>query len=95
VIALDLAAFLGEPSSSGPHRLAVVLTRGGDHLALVIPSMPRLVPGSRLSGPERHESADAEENALVDSIYDHEGSPIHCLHYWAALDGASGRGAAA
>ena len=95
VIALDLAAFLGEPPASGPHRFALVLARGGDRLALVIPSLPRLVPASSLSGPERHESTDADANALVDSVYDHEGSPIHCLHYWAALDGASGRGAAA
>jgi chemotaxis signal transduction protein len=95
VIAIDLSAFLGERPTSGPYRFALVLARGGDRLALVIPSLPRLVPGSALSGPERHESTDADTNALVDSVYDHEGSRIHCLHYWAALEGTRGRGAAA
>lgn len=95
VIAIDLSTFLGERSTSGPYRFALVLARGGDRLALVIPSLPRLVPGSALSGPERHESTDADTNAIVDSVYGHEGSPIHCLHYWAALEGARGRGAAA
>jgi chemotaxis signal transduction protein len=100
VIAVDLASFLGAPSASGSSRYALVLARGGDRLALVIPSLPRLVPASALSSPERPETSDADASALVESTYRHDGSPIHCLHYWSVLHPAGaaasdGRGAAA
>jgi hypothetical protein len=47
VIAIDLSTFLGEPSTSGPYRFALVLARGGDRLALVIPSCPGSFPDPR------------------------------------------------
>lgn len=91
VVAIDLASYLGEPSLSASPRWALVLARAAERFALVIPSLPRLIPGSLLPAPERPEDPDA--NALVESIYRHEGRPIHCLRYWSAFDLA--RGAAA
>ena len=97
VVAFDLASYLGEPSTSDLPRYALVLARGAYRLALVIPSLPRLVPASALSEPEPPQTSDPDASALVESIYRHEGSPIHCLRYWTALEPAltRGRGAAA
>jgi purine-binding chemotaxis protein CheW len=100
VVAVDLASFLGAPPASGSPRYALVLARGGDRLAIVIPTLPRLVPASELSSPELPETSDADASALVESTYRHDGAPIHCLHYWEVLHPAGaavsdGRGAAA
>ena len=93
VVAIDLASYLGEPSLAASPRWALILARGVDRFALVIPSLPRLIPGSSLPAPERPDDSDTEANALVESIYRHEGAPIHCLRYWSAFDLAKGAAA--
>jgi chemotaxis signal transduction protein len=83
ILALDLCAYLDVPLPEGP-RYAIVLSRGVERFALLVPALPRLIPGRELK-PARHE-ADAELADFVSSIYWADSGQIHCLRYWSIFD---------
>ena len=78
---VDLAGFLGIESLAR-HRYALVLFRGADRFALLVPEIPRLVAGRDLreAPPEAPdpELSDLFESTLVSEDQDH----YHCLNYW-------------
>lgn len=86
VPALDLSAYLDvEPPSMNGTRYALVLARGPERFALLVPRMPRLVPGRELREGE-HSFGDTELGSLVDCVFKTGGEPIHCLRYWSIFD---------
>lgn len=95
---VDLAAYLGiETHGLSSHRYALVLARGVDRFALLIPEIPRLVPGRELR--EAPASAvDPELGDLLESELETDEDHFHCLNYWKIfetmilLGGAAGPG---
>jgi len=84
--ALDLCTYLDIPGP-GPAdiRYGIVLSRGVERFALLIPSLPRLVPGRELKETEVA-IADAELTALVGTVYKARAEMVHCLRYWTIFD---------
>ena len=79
---VDLAHYLGIEAKvgSGP-RYALVLYRGMDRFALLVPEIPRLVPGRELR--EAPPSADTSElGELFESMLENDQDHFHCLNYW-------------
>jgi hypothetical protein len=66
------------PSGRG---YALVLARGGDRFAVLIPELPHLVLGRDL-----HEATvatgDAELGELIESVHQSGSRQFHCLNYW-------------
>jgi chemotaxis signal transduction protein len=94
---LDFCVYLDVPGPSPEApRYGVVLSRGADRFALLVPTIPRLVPGRDLK--ESDEAvADGELASLIGSVYVAGSDRIHCLRYWSIFDSAvpaasSGRG---
>ena len=88
VPALDLCAYLDvEPPAGSASRYAIVLARGAERFALLVPRLPRLVPGRELHEGE-HTFGDSEIGSLVDCVFKSgPGSePIHCLRFWSIFD---------
>lgn len=84
--ALDLCAYLDMPIPSPEKpRYGIVLSRGNERFALLIPSLPRLVPGRELKEAEVS-VADAELDTVVGSVYTAGAEHIHCLRYWSIFD---------
>lgn len=86
VPALDLGAYLDvdPPRMNGP-RYALVLARGAERFALLVPRMPRLVPGRELR-EGAHSFGDSELGSLIDCVFTSGAEPIHCLRYWSIFD---------
>jgi chemotaxis signal transduction protein len=83
---VDLCEWLGVsgPSGDAP-RYGVVLSRGTERFALLIPSMPRLWPGREIK--ESDESiADGELAAVIGAVYLAGAERIHCLRCWSIFD---------
>jgi chemotaxis signal transduction protein len=96
--ALDLCTYLDVPAPESP-RYGIVLSRGTERFALLVPSLPRLVPGRELKEAEVS-IADAELTTVVGSVYHAGTERIHCLRYWSIFDSVmplqpAGRGDAA
>ncbi|TMQ58154.1 MAG: chemotaxis protein CheW [Candidatus Eisenbacteria bacterium] len=95
---VDLAAYLGIETHGLPgHRYALVLARGMDRFALLIPEIPKLVPGRDLR--EAPASAvDPELGELFESELETDQDHFHCLNYWKIFEtmippaGAAGPG---
>lgn len=87
---VDLCEWLGVPGPApGPTgeavRYGMVLSRGVERFALLLPSIPRLVPGRELK--ESDESiADGELGALIGSVYMAGSDRIHCLRCWGIFE---------
>src|SRR5262245_1360243 len=81
--ALDLCAYLDVPVPENP-KYGIVLMRGVERFALLVPTLPHLVHGRDLK-PAKHE-ADAELADFVTSIYQAGSDQIHCLRYWSIFD---------
>ncbi len=77
---VDLASYLGI-ASHAQHQYALVLFRGVDRFALLVPEIPRLVPGRDLreAAPE---TPDPELGDLLESILQTDQDHFHCLNYW-------------
>lgn len=86
VPAIDLCEWLGVPGPTGnAPRYGIVLSRGTERFALLIPSIPRLIPGRELK--ESDESiADGELASIIGSVYLAGSDRIHCLQCWAIFD---------
>jgi chemotaxis signal transduction protein len=87
VPAFDLASYLGiglAPGSSRA-RFALVLARGGDRFGVVVPEMPRVVPGSQLREAAAT-AADHELASMVEVVFESGAERIHCLNYWSIID---------
>lgn len=84
--AIDFCAWLGIPGPTGDApRYGIVLSRGTERFALLIPSIPRLVPGRELK--ESDESlADGELAESIGSVYLAGSDRIHCLRCWAIFE---------
>lgn len=84
--ALDFCAWLGVP---GPRadapRYGIVLSRGTERFALLIPSIPRLVPGRELKECDEP-VADGELASVIESVYESGSERIHCLRCWSIFD---------
>ena len=84
--ALDLSVFLDVPPvAHDAPRYGIVLARAADRFALLIPTLPRLVPGRELKEADVS-IPESELGALVGSVYDAGKEQIHCLRYWSIYD---------
>jgi chemotaxis signal transduction protein len=79
---VDLASYLGIDAPMGPgHRYALVLYRGMDRFALLVPEIPRLIPGRDLrEAPPA--APDPEMADLFESVLENDQEHFHCLNYW-------------
>jgi chemotaxis signal transduction protein len=84
--ALDLCVYLDVPAppASSP-RYGIVLSRGVERFALLIPTLPRLIPGKELKEAEVA-IADAELTSVVGTVYSAGGEQVHCLRYWTIFE---------
>ncbi|HKQ19943.1 MAG TPA: chemotaxis protein CheW [Candidatus Eisenbacteria bacterium] len=82
---LDLCAVLDyEWPSPSASRYAIVLARGPERFALLIPSLPRIV-----SARDLKESDPSDEDgfgSLVESVYQAGDKTVHCLTYWSIFE---------
>jgi len=92
---VDLAAYLGIEVPIGPgHRYALVLFRGMDRFAILVPEIPQLVSGRDLR--EAPPAPDPELGQLLESVLENDQDHFHCLNYWRIFEsiipaaGASG-----
>jgi chemotaxis signal transduction protein len=87
VPAFDLASYLGIGRTPGSSRarFALVLARGGDQFGVVVPEMPRLVPGQQLREAEAS-SADPELASMIETVFEAGVERIHCLNYWSIIE---------
>ena len=80
---VDLAAYLGiEKSGQAGHQYVLVLFRGVDRFALLIPEIPRLVPGRALREAPLTTAPDPELGELFESVLESDQDQFHCLNYW-------------
>jgi len=77
---VDLAQYLGIETLA-PHRYALVLYRGADRFALLVPEIPRLVPGKDLREAPP-DAPDPELSDLFESTLETDQDSYHCLNYW-------------
>ncbi len=78
---VDLAAYLGIEAPAPAHRFALVLARGVDRFGILVPEIPRLVPGRELrEAPVT--PGDAELGELFESVLETDCDQFHCLNYW-------------
>jgi len=79
---VDLALYLGidAPATPGP-RYALVLFRGMDRFAILLPEIPRLVSGRELREAPPG-SADPELGQVLESVLESDQDHFHCLNYW-------------
>jgi chemotaxis signal transduction protein len=79
---VDLASYLGiEARAPAGPRYALVLTRGPDRFALLIPEIPKLIPGRELREAPP-DSSDSELGDLFESLLENDQDQFHCLNYW-------------
>jgi chemotaxis signal transduction protein len=79
---VNLAQYLGIESPLLPGRgYALVLSRGPDRFALLVPEIPKLVPGRDLREAPRGD-ADSELGDLLESMLESDQDQFHCLNYW-------------
>lgn len=79
---LDLCVVLDfEPPAPGAPRYAIVLARGAERFALLVPALPRLIPARELKEAEV-EGGDTELGSMIDTVYRAGETEVHCLDYW-------------
>jgi len=79
---VNLAQYLGIESPSIQGRgYALVLTRGPDRFALLVPEIPKLIPGRDLREAPRA-NTDSELGDLFESVLENDTDQFHCLNYW-------------
>jgi chemotaxis signal transduction protein len=79
---VDLAQYLGiESAAPQGHGYALVLTRGVDRFALLIPEIPKLIPGRELREAPPADT-DSELGDLFESVLESNQDHFHCLNYW-------------
>jgi purine-binding chemotaxis protein CheW len=77
---VNLAQYLGlETSLSQGRGYALVLTRGMDRFALLVPEIPKLIPGRELREAPR---PDSELGDLLESLLENDQEQFYCLNYW-------------
>ena len=84
--ALDLSVWLGVAGPrAGASRYGVVLSRGTERFAMLLPSIPRLVTGRDLKTSDEA-VADGELASVIGAVYDAGAERIHCLRSWEIFD---------
>jgi chemotaxis signal transduction protein len=77
---VNLAQYLGlETTLSQGRGYALVLTRGMDRFALLVPEIPKLIPGRELREAPR---PDSELGDLLESLLENDQEQFYCLNYW-------------
>ena len=84
--ALDLCVVLDFelPTPHGP-RYAIVLARGAERFALLVPALPRLIPARELKESEVS-GGDTELGAMIETVYRAGETDVHCLDYWSIFE---------
>jgi len=79
---VDLAQYLGieTPATQG-HGYALVMYRGPDRFALLLPEIPKLISGRDLREAPRG-NVDSELGDLFESVLENDQDQFHCLNYW-------------
>jgi len=77
---IDLGAHLGIDTPTRSPRYALVLARGVDRFAILIPEIPKLVPGRALN--EAPAPSDPDLGDLFESVLETETDRYYCLNYW-------------
>lgn len=78
---VNLAQYLGIEDPSPGRGYALVLTRGMDRFALLVPEIPKLIPGRDLrEAPPA--AIDSELGDLFESVLENDQDQFHCLNYW-------------
>lgn len=84
---LHLGSYLGLETDSAPGRgYAIVLGRGPERFAILVPDLPRLVPARELRPAVVSTEADAELDGLIESVFQAGEVAYHCLNYGRILD---------
>jgi chemotaxis signal transduction protein len=79
---VNLAQYLGLETASMPsHGYALVLTRGMDRFGLLVPEIPKLIPGRELREVP-NPNTDSELGDLLESVLENDQDQFHCLNYW-------------
>ena len=84
--AVDLCVVLDfePPTPHGP-RYGIVLARGAERFALLVPALPRLIPARELKEAEVS-GGDTELGSMIETVYRAGETDIHCLDYWSILE---------
>jgi chemotaxis signal transduction protein len=86
VPALDLCTYLDvePPVPDGP-RYAIVIARGAERFAILVPALPRLISARELKEAEVS-IGDSDLGSLIESVYVAGEDHVHCLSYWSIFD---------
>ena len=85
VPAIDLCVILDVERSPHTQRYAIVLVRGADRFALLVPALPRLIPARELKEAEVS-LGDSELGSLIEAVYRAGETNVHCLDYWSIFE---------
>ena len=85
VPAIDLCVILDVERAPHAPRYAVVLARGADRFALLVPALPRLIPARELKEAEIS-GGDSELGSLIEVVYRAGETNVHCLDYWSIFE---------
>lgn len=85
VPALDLSVILDFELPPHATRYAIVLARGPERFALLVPALPRLIPARELKGADV--PADGTDfGSLLETMYRAGETDVHCLDYWSIFE---------
>lgn len=81
---LDLCVVLDFEPAPHATRYAIVLARGAERFALLVPALPRLIPARELR--EADSPVDSEFGSLLEVAYKAGDVNVHCLDYWSIFE---------
>jgi len=82
---LDLCVVLDYEPAAHVTRYAIVLARGAERFAILVPALPRLIPARELKEGDIS-TGDPELGSLVETIYRAGDVNVHCLDYWSMFE---------
>jgi hypothetical protein len=85
VPALDLSVILDFELPPHATRYAIVLARGPERFALLVPALPRLVSARELKEAEVP-AGGTDFGSLLETMYRAGEANVHCLDYWSIFE---------